>query len=69
MTPVAKNIQKFLGEGSYGCAWKPGINCNGKTTQKILLIKFKRRIFIVLMNYLSVILLKKLKIIILDFLL
>ena len=24
------NKQKFLGEGSYGCTWNPGLDCYGK---------------------------------------
>ena len=39
------NNQQFLGEGSYGCAWKPGISCNYKinttnTVNKIQKINF-----------------------------
>ena len=26
--------QKFLGEGSYGCTWKPGIKCDGSSNKK-----------------------------------
>ena len=27
------NKNKLIGQGSYGCIWKPGINCNGKVNK------------------------------------
>lgn len=30
----SKIHQKFLGEGSYGCTWKPGIKCDGSSNKK-----------------------------------
>ena len=46
----AQNASDFLGEGSYGCVYYPGIDCKGKKNTKKLLRKFKKLIFIVQMK-------------------
>ena len=38
--------QKFLGEGSYGCVWKPGITCSGNSLKdKELVTKITEKNF------------------------
>ena len=32
---------EFLGEGSYGCVYYPGITCNGKKNKKKLITKIQ----------------------------
>lgn len=50
LTNHKSNNDDFLGQGSYGCVYYPGIDCKGKKNTKKQLQKFKKLIFIVKMR-------------------